>query len=58
MDEGEFPAGTLTFPFTGIRASTYLVRAHVDGIESAMEIEMDADNPNYRQITGPEVQIE
>jgi hypothetical protein len=51
------PAATLTFSFSGIAAGTYLLRAHVDGVESAVTFGTDSTAPDYRQIIGPEVTI-
>lgn len=55
--EAAFPAQTLTFEFKDVKRATYLMRAQVDGVESAPDMDLDPASATYRQITGPEVVI-
>jgi hypothetical protein len=52
-----YPAAALTFAFSGVAAGDYLLRAHVDGVESAVSFVTDASAADYREISGPEVTI-
>ena len=52
-----FPASTLTFPFAGVVDGTYLMRAQVDGLQSAVSLGNDPSASDYRHIVGPEVVI-
>ncbi len=48
-----FPLTTLTFDFAAVRAGSYLVRARVDGVESAAEVDDVPGSATFGEITGP-----
>jgi hypothetical protein len=52
-----FPAAALDFAYAGLRRAAYLVRAQVDGVESAPTIDADPNSSTFGQITGPEVDL-
>ena len=56
-DEAALPSATLTFLFNEVVSGTYLLRAQVDGVESAPTLGTDPDADDYRHIIGPEVTI-
>jgi hypothetical protein len=56
-EPASYPAASLTFGFSGVTAGTYLLRAHVDGVESAVTFVTDSTAEGYREISGPEVTI-
>jgi hypothetical protein len=48
---------TVTFPLTGVAQGSYLVRAQVDGAESALVVDSDEASPTFNQFIGPKVVI-
>jgi hypothetical protein len=50
-------ADVLTIPVEGVRAGDYLVRVQVDGAESPLTVDTDADSPTFNQFIGPLVTI-
>jgi uncharacterized protein DUF4255 len=56
-DPPDASGASLDFPFSGVPAGNYLVRAHVDGFASPPEVEADPNSPDFGLITGPEVAL-
>lgn len=54
---GAFPAAALEFTYAGLKASKYLVRAQVDGVSSAPQIDTTAGSATFGEIIGPEVDL-
>jgi hypothetical protein len=52
-----FPAAELVFAYGDLRRARFLVRAQVDGIESAPEIDSTPGSVTFGQIIGPEVDL-
>lgn len=48
---------TLRFPIREVKAGEYLVRVQVDGAESLLIVDEDAESPTYEQYVGPAVEI-
>jgi hypothetical protein len=56
QDDAEATA-SITFAMTGVAAGEYLVRVHVDGAESPLTVDTDADSPTFNQYVDPKVTI-
>jgi hypothetical protein len=54
---GAFPAAELRFAYAGLRPGRHLVRAQVDGVESAVELDATPGAPTEGEITGPEADL-
>ena len=54
---GGFPAAALRFPYAGLPRGPFLLRAVVDGVESAPSVDRAPGSPTAGQITGPEVDL-
>jgi hypothetical protein len=52
-----FPEAELKFAYDGLKLATYLVRALVDGVGSAPEIDATPGSPTFGEITGPQVDL-
>jgi hypothetical protein len=50
-----FPLADVAFAFTELPAGTYLLRAQLDGAESAMVVATNPADPAFGTITGPQV---
>ncbi len=48
---------TVTIPFQDVKPGDYLVRLMVDGAESQLQIDDDADSPTYEWYIGPKILI-
>lgn len=55
--EPAFPVATMMFSFAEVPQAMYLVRAQVDGVDSAPDIDTDPDSETRGEITGPKVEI-
>lgn len=55
VPDASFPRTDLTFSFSKIKRTTYLVMSQVDGVYSAPLIETDTMRPDVGQIKGPKV---
>jgi hypothetical protein len=53
----DFPLAEIAFPFDGVAAGDYLVRAHVDGLASLPALESDPNSADYGLIVGPLVTV-
>ncbi|MEL6139445.1 MAG: DUF4255 domain-containing protein [Cyanobacteria bacterium J06626_23] len=49
---------TLTFHLEDVLTGAYLVRVQIDGAESPLEVDTQADSPTFEQYVGPVVAIE
>ena len=54
---GAFPAAELRFAYAGLRPGRHLVRAQVDGVDSAVELDATPGAPTEGEITGPEADL-
>ena len=53
----DFPTAQLVFPFAGLRRAKFLVRAQVDGVDSAPEVDATPGSATLGEITGPEADL-
>lgn len=49
--------GDLWVRTQGVERGTYLVRVHVNGVTSPLEVESEPSSPSYQQYTGPQVEV-
>ena len=57
QEPSAFPAAELVFPYADLKRAKFLVRAQVDGVESAPEIDTAPGSATFGQIIGPEVDL-
>ena len=55
---GKTAVGSPSIPIPGVPAATYVVRLSVDGAESALVQETDANKPTYGEFIGPTVVVQ